>query len=484
MSEVVINNVGPIEHLEIPIPEHGGVVVLRGGQGVGKSTAIQAISKALGGNAKGLTTRDGEQRGTVEFGQARLSVTRSRTTKRGSIEVAEIDSKLDLSKLVDPQIDDPEKADAARMRALVNLTGVEANPADYYELVGGKDAFESLAVDTSTKSPVELAGRVKRALEREARKFEKQSDQEAGKAAAAAAISEGVDLAAESDPAKLQAAYDVARDKVVSLVERKRAYDEQESTRAEARKNLEAAESSYAGPDPSSATEAIEATRAQLQEALEAKNAAEQAYLEAKDKLADVQGKHNQAVANLHAAEQHYRNMEGWREALGTSVAAGPTDAEIEQARAEQAEAQQRIELGAKVRAVREQEKVSQAHKHAANNAKKVSTLLRDAAKGTDEVLSSLIPSGPLRVEAGRLVLTTDRGTEPYAELSEGERWKLAIDLAAEQLPPHGLLTAPQVAWEGLTLSTREQVKRHAVERGVVIITAEAVDGELGAEVA
>jgi len=486
---VTIENVGPIERLEIPIPEGGGLVVLRGGQGVGKSTAVEAVGSVLGGKAKGLTARDGEAKGTVEFGSARLTIG-ARTTRKGKVEVAELESRLDIAKLVDPQIDDTSAADAARIKALVNLAGVKADPTAYYELVGGREAFDALGVDVETDSPVELAGRVKRALESNARSFEKTAQQETGKAAGANAIADGLDLNAESDEAKLREAYDSARDVLTQLQERQRAFADQEETRRQASAALQNAESSYKGPDPSAAAANVELTGRALSEALEKKNRfeaakieAERLYNQAATDLASRQHDHNTATAELSRAEQHYRQIEDWRASLGTSVAAGPTDNELTAASNQVQAAAKALEAGAAIRTAKLQQETAKQHVEAANQAKNVASILRSAAKSTDEILSSLIPSGALRVEAGRLVLATDRGAaEPFTDLSDGERWAVAIDLAANQLPEGGLLTVPQIAFEGLTQSTRNSIHEHAKRRGVVILTAEAIDGDLAAE--
>lgn len=44
---ITLSNVGPIAKLDIPLPDNGGIVVLRGGQGEGKSTALRAVSRVL-----------------------------------------------------------------------------------------------------------------------------------------------------------------------------------------------------------------------------------------------------------------------------------------------------------------------------------------------------------------------------------------------------------------------------------------------------
>ena len=65
------------------------------------------------------------------------------------------------------------------------------------------------------------------------------------------------------------------------------------------------------------------------------------------------------------------------------------------------------------------------------------SELLREAARGTDEILAGLLaavaPKG-LSIKEGRLVVERDGQQEFFADLSEGERWALAMDLALAAL--------------------------------------------------
>jgi len=111
-----------------------------------------------------------------------------------------------------------------------------------------------------------------------------------------------------------------------------------------------------------------------------------------------------------------------------------------------------------------------------ANEAERQESLLRHAAWGTDEVLTGLVSrvTKRLRVENGRLVTDTDRGAEPFGELSPGERWRIALEIAAEQVGKGGLVTVPQEAWEALDPLNRAEIAEIARSVGVVIITAEA----------
>jgi ABC-type multidrug transport system ATPase subunit len=112
--------------------------------------------------------------------------------------------------------------------------------------------------------------------------------------------------------------------------------------------------------------------------------------------------------------------------------------------------------------------------------------MFREAAGAVDQVLSDMVArvTKRLRVEAGRLVCDTDRGAELLSDLSGGERWRLAVEIAAEQVGQGGLVTVPQEAWEGLDPQNRAEVAEIARRVGVVLLTAECSENsEIAAEV-
>jgi hypothetical protein len=103
---------------------------------------------------------------------------------------------------------------------------------------------------------------------------------------------------------------------------------------------------------------------------------------------------------------------------------------------------------------------------------------LREAARGTDGVLAEMLakvaPAG-LSISDARLVLTLPDGTRKfYSELSDGERWRIALDLAIDALGDARVLAISQLAWEGLDIDARRAIDEHARQRQTVIVTAEA----------
>jgi len=113
------------------------------------------------------------------------------------------------------------------------------------------------------------------------------------------------------------------------------------------------------------------------------------------------------------------------------------------------------------------------------------SEAVRVIARSTDQVLEqALVDAGydTIRVLDGRLCVISDRGHEPVSELSTGERWQLALDIAARSLPAGGLLSVHQEGWQALDPQLRSRVAAMAKERGLVIVTACVDAGPLRSE--
>ena len=83
-KKITIQNVGPIERVEIPIPE-SGVIVLKGHNGSGKSTAIEAVESLLGAPTSGLSLKDGELKGTAEGFGVKIIFNKIKTHRTGEL---------------------------------------------------------------------------------------------------------------------------------------------------------------------------------------------------------------------------------------------------------------------------------------------------------------------------------------------------------------------------------------------------------------
>ena len=94
---IEVTNLGPVVHLAFETPDPGGLVVLEGGQGVGKSTVLRGVSRLLGGKTPDLAAFDGAPRGELSIDDAVLRVTRSQHRATGELEVVGIEGRLDVA---------------------------------------------------------------------------------------------------------------------------------------------------------------------------------------------------------------------------------------------------------------------------------------------------------------------------------------------------------------------------------------------------
>lgn len=486
MSTIEIKNVGPVSHLSFPVPEAGGVVVLHGRNGSGKTRSLEAIESAISGRGK-VDVRDGQLRGEVDAFGVSIKVGRS-TRRTGELEVSSLDGKLSVAELVDPGLIKPEAADARRIKALIQLSGVTPSPELFYGLVGGRERFDAYisAAAATSDDLVVMAERIKRDLEAAARKEESQAEHADGRARGARESTAGIDLSAECDQKSLQVELETAIREESRLKSESAAEMKARMAAGIARTRLAEAERVYQGP---SVAEAIQ----QHSEATQRQADAEKGLRDAEEALRVAQAAKDaatkavrQATAVKCLAEQHEAMVAEWRQAIDAGIPAAPTPDRLVAASQRVTAAREAVEQGALIRAA--QERAAEADRHAAESVahQKVATELREAAKLTDEVLSEAVGrlGCKLRVEAGRLVLDTARGVTYFAELSHGERWKLALDIAIDAVGERGVLTVPQEAWEGCDDFAREAIVEHVRGTGVVILTAECSrDSEVVAEV-
>src|SRR5262245_51934587 len=121
-NQISVDDIGPIHHFEFTIPEDGGVVVLKGRNGLGKSNVLRAVDALTTGYGKGdLRARDGAVAGQVQGFGVTLRVGR-RATRSGELEVLALDSdRFSVIDVLAPPIKDPQAADTHRIKALVQL---------------------------------------------------------------------------------------------------------------------------------------------------------------------------------------------------------------------------------------------------------------------------------------------------------------------------------------------------------------------------
>ena len=484
MSTVEIENIGPIERLTLPVPEDGGIVVLHGRNGSGKTKSLEAVEKLASGRG-GLQVRDGALKGGVSGFGATLTVARS-TTRRGTLDVESLDGKLSLADLVRPPVKEAAAADARRIKTLVSLAGQEPDPVLFHAIAGGAESFAEILPLAEAPDLVALAARVKREFEAAARK-----EENAGKKAEIVAQAHHeaictIDLSESVDSDAAYAALQEATKRHTELVERQQAADDAGDRAIEARGKLEAAEQAYSGPTPDDAVAKWEKAK------LSAKRA-DDTVMELEEKLhvANVarntaEGVESTCKTTLITARRHAAAMTAWRETLDAESPLAPAPGDISAAATRLEKARHDVaKLPAYEQAKQHQAAALEADQEADLH-QEFAERLRDVAKGTDGVLSEVVGKlgTPLRVEAGRLVLDTERGDTYFHELSHGEQWRLGLDIAVAVAGARTLFTIPQEAWESLDPQNREEISKHVKQKGIIVLTAESTaDDKVTAEV-
>lgn len=467
-KEIVIENVGPIERLSIPLPE-SGVVVLRGRNGVGKSHALAAVDSLISGRGK-PPCRDGAAKGAVEGFGAKLTIGRS-TRRVGEAEVLTLEGRLDISQLVQPPIKDEEAADRTRIKALIQLSGRPADATLFESILPeGVSLGELVSIRERSEDPVQLAGQIKRALEAEARRWEKVAEeakaefsilqQELGEKPTEDVTWLRIVHQPDVVRAEAEMAVAAAMAKLRELETRQEMAARQAQQIAEAKKALAELEGGELVTP-----EKIDLEMTELDEKI---RRLEQALAAARERRA-------QLLRRREEAERLQKQIAELRRIVSAEIPI-IADEEIRAAKDQLEVSRRRLDLTLQlIRKASLAKKVEEAERRwgaAEDRAER----LRDAAHATDDVLSSLVGqvTKRLRVEGGRLVCDTDRGVEPFGELSPGERWRIALEIAVEQLGRGGIVTVPQEAWEALDPVNREEIAAIAKDVGVVILTAEA----------
>lgn len=481
-STINISDVGPIAKLAINLNPDGGVTILRGVNGSGKSTALRATEALVRGDGK-LQTRDGSKASGRVDGLGALLMLGHKTTRAGEVEVHSLDGKLAISELVNPPLKDPAAADRQRIKALVSLTGIEPTPERFADVIG-TDLTEYINAATwANKDLLDVAAKAKRDLEGAARLKENESSMREGQAKACIESAKGVDTDAPADEQALREAHIKASGRLSVLRDRAASAAESAGRIAKARDLLNTARETYTGPSAVDAEAKLEDARDKERTAAGAVKALEAQLQDARAELRQLTSQTEAAEKALTAAEEHASTIDHYEAVLNEAAATPPTNDELDDAEAAVRVASEAIETGAVIRRALDELAKAEQHNRAATEAADVATRLRQAAAQIDDVLSKAIESDSLFVRDGRLYTSTPtRGETLFHELSEGERWEMAFDIAAPIVGEHGLLVLPQEAWQSLDPESKDHVADLARDRRVCVLTAEAADGELRAE--
>ena len=479
MSKIKIQNVQAIKYVEFSMPEgSGGVRLLRGSMGAGKSTVLTCINALLGRKAT-LTAADGAQSGLIEGLGVSIKVG-SKQTAKGNVDVPSLEGRFDFSDLVEPAIKDPVARNKSRVRALVGLTGCTGQPEDFYDLFGGKDGFwQIVARDGMPKGGdiLDLADYIKSQAEAQARMSEARFESDNSAWQVAVMDSKGHSVNDIPAPVKeLADAFSNAQRERLAAEEAHRTNEAKRLRNAEIQSKIAAHQSSKPERDIESLQKML-STAKQTVADLEAKLAT------AKQTLEQVRGMFQKAME----WEERLTELEGMIQPEADELP------EIEPLALAEQEAMTRLESAEETKrrydaAVRAKQ-LSESVLHNEAEAKR----LREIAAKCNEVVTSKLPKGcPLQLrEVGEgkskkslLCYFHDKREQwiPIDELSTGEKWQAILPIAIQAVGEGGVLPATQEAWQALDPAGKEWVAATCKVEKVWLISAEVTSGELHVE--
>lgn len=447
---------------------HGGVVLVTGRNGCGKTTALSAVSRMVQGDKSiRVEPRDNVARGVVEGWGAKLTVGRS-VRKSGELEIESIDGKVDLAALVDPGIKDPVAADAARIKTLLKMSSTKLDASSFVDptIVGDAGDLVDLS-DCQTDDAVETARRVKKALDKSALARE----QAAAKCEGAA---ERTALMTEDDVEDVDVSYDEAKEKLDKAQEK---YYETRGKWEQSKKFTSRV---------NEAVEWLERNKAPDVEALQHRvDSLLDEQTELLRKLAVLNGNIRDAETDLEFGKKDAEVVREYEAIVSKAAAVNVTEADV--AKAEKA-AKDAFDLKVAVEksdhSKRMREMAALTRKEAKAQ-RSIAEKLRSAAASIDAVLGNAL-SGlgvPIQVQGERLCVNYEgRGWIPFADQSPGERYRQVIDWAISICPDRGILIIKQAGWDSLDRTNKSAVCSHATEKGVVIFAEQATDGDIKAE--
>jgi ABC-type cobalamin/Fe3+-siderophores transport system ATPase subunit len=472
MSTVAIEKVGAISSIEFDLPsDSGGVKVFLGTSGSGKTTAIRCLNGLLGGDTSSLVKSDDAEKGEIH-GLGRSVKIGSRKSTSGETEVPHLLDRLDVGLLVDPGIAKAESRTQHRIKALVSLGNVTMTPR---ELLGdsASELIQYIDMDAAKRAsdPVEMAAIMAKSLNAEALATERDSDRKSTLAGAKRVEAGDVDQLSEiGDHSELAGKYRQAMEAVTKASNQKTAYESNIASNKQVDEQLAQLRASYSGPDYQTLETAVQ-TNQTVVDGLRARLAAAEASLKnAKDDLKTANDHRNQ-IARLEAAK--------------VDVGLPVDDNAIVMLQKQADEAMRRLEgfqdTSRRKNALDESKSLQNEAAELSVKAEK----LRKAAKQVMVDVQKALPEGPIQVD-DKGVLVVQHGKRkkpvPYDDLSDGERWSVAMQYAVKAVGEGGVVPLRQESWQALDPNLRKAVAKQARDSRIWIVTAQVSEGPLRVE--
>jgi len=508
---------------EIEIPDEGGLVVLEGHNGSGKSQTLDAITDLTTGE-RNIKLKHGRSKGEVSGFGATIRLG-ARTSRKGELEVVGLTSRMDVAAIVDPGYKGRDQCNRAIVKSLVRMLGLTPEVALFYDLCATRKPGESDEELATRKRAifdelmpaglgdcedlVELARKVKDAFDGAARRIKGESERVQGEADALLATGSDLDLEAPHAADALQAALEQAIAADGGVRERVGTFAEIAQAAADARAKV----GEGGGPDADAMNEAHEGLSSAakvsdeagelvtslVDEVTRAQAALEQAS------SAHARAQAHKAAANdrFHAAEQRLMDLEaienGW-EAAQKAIAVladakPPTGDEVGQAAAAVAQARKDNDRGTLVRNALEKRAHGKQRRRDAATLRGREDELREAGRSTDAILSRLINEAGVEgfsVVDGEVLAVPPGESQPrpYLDLSDGQRTRIACDatipVALRDVPADELavIVLGQRVYQDLDPTNRRALVEHVKGRRVLLFSALPTDGPMRAVVA
>lgn len=481
-TTIDIQNIGPVEEFSAELKP--GITVLKGPQGVGKTTILRTVELVTTGDVSGkLTKRDGSKVGEATVAGKTLKINRAVRVDPDSELTVEGLGDCDLAAIHTPKFEKAETRDADRIKQLVRLAGIESS----FDLFNGLIP-QDVSIDPDdvlSDDLVVMAGKVKREIDKVALAAEKESEKDAATAKAKLDAIKGLDLSKDPDTDALRQAWNSAIATESTLKANAAAATNAAQQAVQAKAKLDEALSKQA----TSVDDALAAQSRAYVARKEADDLVASLKLQltaAEDASKDAKAKADAADDALKQATLHAQTIESLRQSLASTVT-GPTEEELKLATVNKDKAEYAYNEGIRIKDALKVEKEARAANDAAKVHAKRAEKLREAATKCFKVVTDAIgkiPDCPLFVREidgfPRLCLKTDRSeAEPFDELSDGERWKILIPLATA---PNRVVTLSQAGFGELQPANRTLLHNLVAERGGYLLTAQADDGELRAE--
>jgi len=490
--EIEIDHARGVELLRLPIPKDGGIVLVRGRCGSGKTTVIDCVKSLSDPEArKRLEPTDHAPHGTIRAPGMTVRIGRSRTSV-GELEMDILDASNDPLIFVDPGIKDLAAADRRRLQTLVRLSGVTV-PAEKWKEFASDAGIDISPILAKDDDPVVVADKLRRKMHEKALEQERLRDTKEAEAATKEQTVQDVDVSSGGDSAALNQVLSAAIERRSAIRSQREAAREAATEAQQARERLEKLDQP---PGLDTLEEAIEAAAYELEKedghisGLEDK--INELTNELKARLStrkDAANKMDRAIERKKSAEQLHSTLNELSasiESLEQKAATDPGDDAIMGAESAVEQAQSAVERADTVRRAIHQREQAEELRTESKQAAQTADTLRTLARSTDTVLESIVADmglENLQVRDGRIYTTTPRGTIPVSELSTGELTRIALEMAARNVKMGGLVPCDHEAFQALDPELQAEVASICKELKIVLFTGQVDSGKLRVEV-